>query len=238
MALLCGWLMAGFVHADLLVPAGASVALNGGSSDLACSDLIVAGNLSVGSGSITGIRSVNVQTGGSIAVGSGTLSLSGNWSDAGTFAAGSGLVSFVDLAGCAPTGGTISGDTSFAQLSFSTSGGKTYQLASGSTQTITRQLRIQGAPGVPLVLRGTTTGRPAFLAAAGEQSTLNFGAADLTATGIWIAPNQTNAINGSGVSRIFGDPNPPVPALPLGGLALLALALIVTAKKMIDKSEQ
>jgi hypothetical protein len=134
-------------------------------------------------------------------------------------------VSFVDLAGCATTGGTISGNTTFANLSFITATGKTYRIASDSSQTITQFLTIQGAPGLPLVLRGTTPGQPASIALLGGQSTSNFGAADLLASGNWIAPNQSNAIAGSGVTRIFGDPNAPIPTLPLGLLALLALAL-------------
>jgi hypothetical protein len=215
-------------YADLVVPAGGSYALNGGSSDLGCTDLIVAGALSIDSGSLTGVRSVNIQSGGSITATSGTLSLSGDWSNAGTFSGGSGLVSFVDAAGCATAGGTISGNTTFSQLSFITATGKTYRIASGSLQTITQFLTIQGAPGLPLVLRGATPGQPASIALLGDQSTSNFGAADLFATGNWIAPNQTNAIAGSGVSRVFGDPNPPIPALPgvlLGVLALLLAAL-------------
>jgi hypothetical protein len=218
-----------FAHADLVVPAGGSYALNGGSSDLACTDLIVAGALSVDSGSLTGVRNVNIQAGGSITMTSGTLSLSGDWSNTGSFTAGSGLVSFVDLAGCATAGGTISGNTSFANLSFITATGKTYRIASGSTQTITQLLTIQGAPGLPLVLRGTTPGQPASIVLLGGQSTSNFGAADLIAPGNWIAPNQTNAIAGSGLTRIFGDPNAPIPTMPLGVLALLALALAACA---------
>jgi MYXO-CTERM domain-containing protein len=221
-------------YADLVIPAGASLALNGGTTDLVCTDLIVAGTLTVDSGSVTGIRNVNIQAGGSVVVTSGTLSLSGDWSNAGNFAAGSGLVRFVDLAGCATSGGTISGNTSFAQLSFVTSIGKTYAIASNSTQTITQQLTIQGAPGLPLVLRGSTAGQPAFLALGGGQTISNFGAADLVAVGNWVAPNQSNAINGTGVIRIFGDPNVPVPTMPLGALALLALALAALVRKRVS----
>jgi hypothetical protein len=217
-------------HADLVVPLGGSLALNGGGSDLGCTDLIVAGALQVDSGSITGIRSVNILPGGSITVTTGTLSLSGDWSNAGSFTAGNGLVSFVDLAGCATSGGAISGNTAFARLSFTTALGKTYTIASGSTQTVTQQLTIQGAAGLPLVLRGATAGQPAFIALFGGQSTANFGAADLRATVNWIAPNQTNAISGN-VARIFGNPSEPIPSLPLGALALLALALAAFARR-------
>jgi hypothetical protein len=230
--------LAPLAYADLVIPAGSSYALNGGSSDLACTDLIVAGALSVDSGSITGIRNVSIAAGGSITVTSGTLSLSGDWSNAGTFSGGSGLVSFVDLAGCATTGGTISGNTTFSRLSFISATGKTYRIASGSSQTITQFLTIQGAPGLPLILRGSNPGQPGLIALAGGQSTSNFGAADLLATANWIAPNQSNAIAGNGVSRIFGDPNAPIPALPLGALALLALALAGAARKRIHSIQR
>jgi hypothetical protein len=239
-ALLFGATLATFSVADLVVPAGSSFALNGGSSDLACTDLIVAGNLSVDSGSISGIRNVNIQAGGTITVSSGSLSLSGDWSNAGNFTGGTGLVSFIDLTGCATGGGTISGNTTFSRLSFVTATGKTYRIASGSTQTITQQLTIQGAPGLPLVLRGSVAGQPAFVALTGGQSVSNFGAADLIAIANWIAPSQTNAISGN-VARIFGDPNAPPPAipmLPLGALALLALALAAAARKTIIKTEK
>jgi hypothetical protein len=226
-------LFAGAAHADLVVPSGGSYALNGGSTDLACTDLIVAGAFTVDSGSITGVRNVEIQAGGSISVTSGTLSLSGNWSNAGTFTAGSGFVNFVDLAGCATSGGAISGNTTFANLSIVTAIGKTYLIASGSTQTIAQQLTIQGAPGLPLVLRGATPGQPAYLALVGNQFTSNFGAADLVAIGNWVAPNQTNAINGTGVVRIFGDPNAPIPTMPLGALALLAFALIALVRRQV-----
>jgi hypothetical protein len=232
-ALVCASIFAVAAQADLVVPAGGSYALNGGSTDLGCTDVIVAGTLQVDSGSLTGVRSVAIQPGGSITATTGTLSLSGDWSNTGTFTGGNGLVSFVDLAGCAVTGGTISGNTTFARLSFVSAIGKTYQLVSGSTQMIAQQFVVQGAPGLPLVLRGATPGQPAFLALGGLQSTAHFGAADLRATGLWIAPNQTNAINGTGVARIFGDPNAPVPTLPLGALALLALALVTAVRSRL-----
>jgi hypothetical protein len=211
-------------HADLVIPAGSSVSLNGGASNLSCTDLVVAGTLNVDSGSITGVRNVSIQAGGSITVTSGTLSLSGNWSNAGSFSGGTGLVSFVDLAGCAPGGGTISGNTAFSNLSFVSATGKTYQIASGSSQTVTLFLSVQGSPGLPLILRGSTAGTAAFIALLGGQSINYLGAADLTATANWLAPNQTNAINGAGVNRIFGDPNQPIPTLhPLALLLLGAL---------------
>ncbi len=211
-------------HADLNVPTGGSYALNGGTLDLGCTDLIVAGTVSVDSGSVTGIRNVVIAPGGSLSATSGTLSLSGAWSNSGTFSAGAGSVNFVDLAGCAPSGGTISGNTTFSQLSFTTSVGKTYLFAAGSTQTISQQLTIQGAPGLPLVWRSTTAGQVATIALFGAQSTSNFGAADIAAIANWIAPNQTNAISGGNV-RVFGDPNAPIPTLPWIALLVMAAAL-------------
>lgn len=221
------------VYADLVVPSGGSYTLAGGSTDLACTDLVVAGALSVDSGSIRGIRNVNIQAGGSVTVTTGSLSLSGDWSNAGTFTAGSGAVSFVDLAGCAPAGGTVSGNTNFASLSFVSATGKTYRIASGSSQTITQNLLIQGAPGLPLVLRGSNAGQAAFLNLFGSQSISNFGAADLSAGANWIAPDQTNAITGAITPRIFGDPLAPIPAMPANGLALLVLLLGAFAAKYL-----
>ena len=219
--------------ADMTIPANSSVSLGGGSSDLGCTDLIVAGALNVDGGAITGIRNVTIASGGSVTVSSGTISLSGNWANTGTFAGGTGKVAFVDLAGCAPAGGTISGNTVFAQLQFTTATGKTYQLTSGSTQTVTQNLAIQGAPGAPLIWQGTTAGQPANFVLNGTQSISNFGANNIAATGNPIAPGGTNALPGGANTGLFADLNIPIPTLSSLAMLLLSAAVSVFALRRV-----
>ncbi len=71
--------------ADFIVPANAIVSLNGGTLDLGCTDLIVAGTLQLGSGQVLNARNVTVQPGGALDGGSGAIELGGNWSNNGGF---------------------------------------------------------------------------------------------------------------------------------------------------------
>lgn len=226
-------LFGALAHADFVVPAGGAIALNGGSTDLGCDDLVVAGAFSVSNGNVVGVRNIILQPGGSIEVTNGSITLSGDWTNAGSFAAGTGVVSFVEVPGCAPNGGTISGNNTFARLTFTTVSGRIYRITSGSTQTITQQLTIQGQPDAPLVLRGTTAGQPATITLLGSQQIANFGAADLASGGVWLAPYQVNAINGTGLVRMFGDPSIAVPTLSTWALLLLALSLMWVSRRRL-----
>ena len=60
-----------------------------------------------------------------------------------TLVAGTGAVNFVDSWGS--TLPVISGDTIFCDLSMTTSTGKEYRFAAGSTQTVTTSLTLAGA---------------------------------------------------------------------------------------------
>ena len=217
-------------HADYVVPANASVALNGGSLNLACSDLIVGGNFSLGSGSVTGARNVVIQAGGSLNGGSGALSLAGNFSNSGSFSAGTGKVNFVDIAGCAPTG-TISGSNSFYDLSFVTTspGGKTYAFAAGSTQVINNVFTVRGTAAGALQLTSSVAGQPAFinLLITGAQSMASLGVVDLTATGVGLAPNLINLAPANGASAIGWFQVLVVPTLSSESLISLALMLML-----------
>jgi IPTL-CTERM motif len=212
--------------ADLVVPVNSGYTLNGGSADLGCTDLIVNGALVVDGGSITGIRNVTINAGGSITASSGALALSGNWSNFGVFNAGTGSVSFVDLAGCAAAGGTISGNTTFARLVFTTSVGKTFLFAAGATQSINQNLTVQGAPGAPIIWRSTNAGQLSNIALVGTQNTANFGASDIAATSAKIATGLGNALAGGGnTPGMFGDASLSVPTLSSLALSLLSLLL-------------
>ena len=217
-------------HADYVVPANASVALNGGSLNLACTDLIVGGNFSLDSGSVTGARNVIIQAGGSVNGGSGALSLAGNFANSGSFSAGSGSVNFVDIAGCVSTG-TVSGNNSFSDLSFVTTspGGKSYAFAAGSTQEITHLFTVRGTAAGALQLTSSVAGLPAFinLLTTGAQSMASLGVVDLTATGVGLAPNLINLAPANGASAIGWFQVFVVPTLSSESLIALALMLML-----------
>lgn len=234
-------------HADIDVPAGSTISLGGGSSDLACTDLIVAGNYSLAGGTLTNVRHVVIASGGTLTLAAGgAITLAGDWTNNGTVAAAGGTVSFVDDVGCAtaPTQSAISGNTAFDSLSIVSSSGKLYQFAAGSTQTVTSALTLQGS-GAPLRIESTTPGSVTAalqLDAAGSQNLSNLAVRGMSAPspGQWLAPGQTN--QGAGpVSRWFGTPGDgaaPIPTLSPLSLAGLGLALAAFAARRRRTSVQ
>jgi hypothetical protein len=217
----------GTANADLNVPAGGSVALLGGSFDLGCSDVLVAGTLSLGGGALTNVRNLTIAPGGSIATGTGTITLAGNWTNLGAFDAGTGAVRFVDAPSCATTG-TISGDTTFYSLSFVSTIGKLYRFAAGSTQRITSLLTITGTTANPIQLQSGTPGQTAFINLTGAQSMNELAVTDLTAGGVWLAPYLVNRANTNSAVRWFGEPDyARIPTLNGATLLLLLLMLSV-----------
>lgn len=201
--------LTGAARADLVVPASGSVALGGGTLDLACTDVIVAGTLDLGGGSLSNVRSVVIQAGGVVSVGGGSISLSGDWSNAGTLNAGTGTVSFVDAVGCA-TNSTISGNSTFFRLSIVSATGKLYRFASGSMQTTLSQLTLTGAAGNPLRIESTVVGSRADINLIGAQAMANLAVRDMTASGQWLALGQSNQAVGGVAVNWFGFPTVPV----------------------------
>ena len=231
--------------ADFVVPPNSVVSLNGGTLDLGCTDLIVAGILQVGSGQVLNARNVTVQPGGAFNGGSGVIEVGGNWSGNGGFVASSGTVRFRDL--CAVAGATISGNTSFANARFVSSISKNYVFAVGSTQTITGVLEITGTAPQPIQFRSSIPGQVAFinLTGSGTQQIAHVGVSDVWATGQWLAAGQKNEGGGGNANRWFGPAqngavSVPVPALStlmLGVLAaLLALAAGLSLRRRASSS--
>jgi hypothetical protein len=228
-------LIATVAFGDIIVPAGGSFSLAGGAMDLGCTDVIVAGNLQIGSALVTNVRNVTIQAGtppdGTLDGGSGSITLAGNWSNSGTFIPGTSSVFFVDNPGCA-TSSTLSGDTTFYNLSLVSSLGEVYTLTPGDTQTILNALTIQGTLANPIQITSGVPGSPGFidLAPGGTQNVSHVGVSDNWATVQALAPVLTNE-GGTGNSRgWFGIPlllniAMPVPALGPGGIGLLALIL-------------
>ncbi len=147
-------------RADFEIPTGGFMSLADGGLDLGCTDLIVGGMLQTNSAPVTNVRNVIIQSGGTIDAGSSVISVGGNWSNSGTFNAGTSQVAFSDICGVNPA--VVSGNTTFYDVSFTSSSGKTWQFASGSTQTIAHFLSIQGTTPNPLQFASTVPGAGHF----------------------------------------------------------------------------
>jgi hypothetical protein len=198
------------VLADIHIPAGASLSLNGGRLDHV-------GSLSIG---------------GTLDAGSGSLSLSGDWTRTGTFLPGTSTVSFVDGG---RTQSTLTGDSDFHVLSLVSGTGKTYFIEPARTLGIAAGLTIRGLAGAPIQIASADASRVAFvdLAVTGSQNIEFVGVSNVHAIGQHLAPTRINR-GGSGNDRgWFGAPlNEALPVPTLSFLALLVLALLMIATTM------
>lgn len=218
-----------FAQANVFVPAGAALALNAGELDLGSTDLQIGGSMALSSGTVGGAHSIAIGAGGVLNAGSGTISLFGDWTNLGTFSAGTGTVNFIDGTGALST---VSGNSTFHDLSFVSTTGKTYAFAAGSTQTIGGLLTILGTAAVGIQFKSTTPGQVAFidLLPSGSQNIAHVGVSNVHATGQPLAPTQTND-GGSGDALGWfgsggsGNSVAATPALSAWGLLLLLLSL-------------
>jgi hypothetical protein len=227
-------------RADLIVPPGAVFLLDGGTTDLQCTDLVVGGTLRLATGSIANARHVTIKAGGSIEGQSGVIALGGNWSNDGQFIAGASVVRFRDLCSLATSG--VSGNTTFATASFVSAIGKGYAFAAGSTQSVSGVLEIAGTAAAPIQFRSSAPGNVASidLLPDGSQPIQHVGVTDVWATGQWLAPQPANEGGGGNANRWFGQPVEalPVPTLGAGWLAALALGLAAFASFALRREER
>lgn len=197
--------------ADIQIPAGASITLDGGRLDNV-GNLFIAGTLNAGSGGI---------------------SLAGDWTRTGTFVPGTSTVSFLD-GNLAQS--TFTGDTEFHQLSLVSGTGKTYLIESARTLGVSAGLTIRGVSGAPIQVASPDPARVAFvsLAAAGTQDIEFVGVSNVHATGQQLAPTQVNQ-GGQGNDLGWFGSLPfgalPVPTLSTMAMLILALLMIVTATR-------
>jgi hypothetical protein len=223
-------------HADLVVPSGGQYSTGGGQTDLACTDVVVAGKLFVASGSLINVRHLTIQSGGTIDGGSGVIQLGGDWSDSGTFTASASTVRFVDS--CGVTSSTVSGNTTFFNARFLSTTGKNYVFQVGTTQTVAGQLQISGTAANPIQFRSSAPGQVANinLLPGGTQAIVHVGVTDVHATGQHLAPDQTNEGGGGNAFNWFGaSPNPVSTPIPtLSDLAMLVLAALLSGFAIID----
>lgn len=229
LSLVSALFFAPLAHADLLVPAGGVTQLNGGSLDLGCTDVIVGGTLDLGGGTLSNVRNVSIQAGGTISAGAGSITLSGDWSNQGAFNAGTGIVSFVDAPACATTS-TISGNSTFNRLSIVSTTGKLYRFAAGSSQRVQGLLTLTGTGSNPLRIESTVAGSSADINLSGTQNMANLAVRDMTASGEWLALGLTNQASGGAAVRWFGFPSIPVNSTLM--LLLSALALLLSGMKL------
>jgi hypothetical protein len=227
-------------RADLVVPANAIVILDGSTTDLQCTDVLVAGTLRLGTGSLVNARHVSIQAGGTIEVSSGTITAGGNWSNAGQFVAGTSAVRFRDV--CSLTSASISGNSSFATASFVSAIGRTFRFAAGSTQTVGTSLEIAGTAAQPTQFRSSAAGQVANinLLPGGTQPIQHVGVTDVWATGQWLASSLTNEGGGGNANRWFGGAAvaQAIPALQGPLLAALSIALTLMAGAALRRRER
>jgi hypothetical protein len=219
----CALALATTARADFVIPAGGFVSLASGGLDLGCTDLIIGGTLQTNSAPVSNVRNLVIQGGGVLDAGSSLISVGGDWSNSGTFLAGTSQVNFIDA--CAGAA-AISGNTTFNNVSYVSSVGKTWTFAAGSTQTVQQVLNIQGTTANPLQFRSSVPGQVAFIDLIGIQNIAHVGVTDMTATGVWLAPFLSNEGGGGNANRWFGVPDSArIPALSPAGLLVLLLLL-------------
>jgi len=226
-------------HADLVVPSGGRYSVGGGQTDLACTDLVVAGTLFVAGGTLVNVRHLTIQPGGTIDGASGVIQLGGNWNSSGTFIAATSTVRFTDS--CGLTSATVDGNTAFFNARFGSTSGKNYVFQVGTTQSVAGLLEILGTASNPIQFRSSARGQVAnvSLLPGGTQSILHVGVTDVWATGQHLAPDQTNEGGGGNAFNWFGPPlgsgGTPIEPIPtLGDLALPALAALLAVLAIID----
>jgi hypothetical protein len=201
-AIAVSWLAAATAGASQLsIGSSSAFSLGNGTLDLGCASLLVAGSFAASSGTVNQALDVTISLGGTLNGDSGILNVTGNWDNSagGAFAAGTSSVNLID--GCGRTSATISGETTFWELSMTTTTEKAIEFAAGSTQTINALLTISGTTDNLLTLRSTSPG---------SEATLNIqGAADanfVSITDIHAVPNPLslgpNSIVGSNTTDV------------------------------------
>ena len=207
------------------VGTGGGFSLGDGQLDLAGGDLRVDGQFDVGGGIIQNVGSIVIN--GDLDGGTGLIEAWGDWINLGSFAAGSGDVHLLDTSGQASQ---ILGETTFANLSLTSTAGGRFVLESGQEQRVLGTLTILGLDGTPIQMESDSPPQPAFLwlDPASTQVIDNVGVSNVHATGQHLAPDQTNQ-GGSGNDLGWfgrGFEAIPVPTLSIIGLLLLMLTVL------------
>jgi hypothetical protein len=196
--------------AQMVIPPGGAVTVPAGGLNLGCTSLDVQGNLTLGTSHIDQSGSVNIASTGTVDAGQGTIVVGGDWTNSGTFIAGTSTVTFSDA--CGSGGGHLSGNTTFTNLTFTSTTGKAFVVPAGSHIVVTGTLVVQGTPANPLHLNSSSGALAYIVLAPG---------ATVSYINAQVAPN---VVIGSAAS-MFG-----VPTLSTYASLLLGLLLaVVTA---------
>jgi hypothetical protein len=221
--------------ASLTVGQGSTLAVGDGNLDLGCGDLNVAGELTLGTGTLDGIRDLAVP--GALTAGTGALHVRGDIIAPGTLSTASADLFLED--GCGRTSWTIANALSLARLDVASATGKELRLPAGETIAVGQSLRLAGGPQL-MPVGSTVPGTAAFLdlAPGATQSVFAIQANDLHAPGEWIAPGpaqQFGSVAGGNLVRVFQLLATEIPALDSRGAAVFALALLLAAFAVLKR---
>jgi hypothetical protein len=193
----------------MVIPPGSVVYIPGVGVNLSCSDLIVQGTLALGSAHLQGADTVNIGTGGALNGGTGTITLNGNWSNGGQFSAHQSNVVVGDA--CANPISTFTGNTTFFNLTLTSTTGKAFVVPPGTVLTVLGTLSIQGTAVNPVSVSG------------GGTIQLSHNASLINNHGS-IGPTVT-------VQRL---PVQSIPVIGIPGLLFMAIAVILIARRRLS----
>lgn len=209
--LMLGLTLACSASAQWHVPAGSSFSLGGGSMNLACLPVTVGGTYDLADGQAIGAGELQIQSGG-VFNGQGLLQLGSGLDNHGSFNAGSGSV--VMDGSCTPSSNvSVSGQTTFNNLTISSTTGQTYTFQSATDILVTGTLTLQGQPGLPVQLV-SASGVPIVIRLAPGAQVVQSNAT-LTLVHVGSIPVTTTSI----------------PTLNSAALMLLSLMVLVLARR-------
>lgn len=198
------------VFAQTAIPPNAAMALPAGVLNLACTNLDLQGSVVLGTSQIDQSGTVTIAASGVLDGGQGTIVVGGDWINSGSFIPGTGTVVFSDV--CGSGGGQLSGDTTFNNLTFTSTTGKPFVIPAGSHITVTGTLLLQGTAGDPLQLN-SSSGQTAYIALGPN--------AQVTYDNAQVAPNvQIGALAPTAIPALDGH-------------ALLLLSFLLAATVMV-----
>lgn len=201
--------LASAAHAQMEIPANSEGSLGGGSQDLGCETVTIAGTYSLDGGTLQNAGAFLIASGGVLDA-QGSIQLGSDFRNQGTLNAAASAMVFDGS--CAAPGAsiTVTGVTTVANLTLSSSSGQSFVLPNGANILVTGSLVLQGQPGQPLQI----------VTAAGQPATFTLG------PGAQVSQQNVNLVN------VYVGPPPStaavaVPVSGLGWTASLALLLSV-----------
>ncbi|MFC1720134.1 IPTL-CTERM sorting domain-containing protein [Pseudomonadota bacterium] len=156
----------------IIVGLGATAMLTTSDNDWGCGDLVVNGEMDLGTSTQNRVRNVVINPGGTLKLESGTINMSGNWINNGGTVDPTGTSQVTWNEECGSGDIQILGDSAFHHLSVATGDNPTQRtiiFGAGDTTTVHGKLVLTGKPGTLLLIRSSTPGTPAFLIVDADQ---------------------------------------------------------------------